>query len=44
MDGLEPWTPTAGSPQGTVISPLLSNAYLDPLDHIMAGQGVEMVR
>ena len=44
MDGLETWTPTAGSPQGAVISPLLSNAYLDPLDHILAEQGVEMVR
>jgi len=27
-----------------VISPLLSNIYLDPLDHMMAGQGFEMVR
>lgn len=38
------WTPEAGSPQGAVISPLLSNIYLDPLDHLMASQGVEMVR
>jgi RNA-directed DNA polymerase len=44
LDGLETWTPTSGSPQGAVISPLLSNIYLDPLDHLMAGQGVEMVR
>jgi RNA-directed DNA polymerase len=27
-----------------VISPLLSNIYLDPLDHLMAGRGFEMVR
>jgi len=27
-----------------VISPLLSNLYLDPLDHLMAGLGYEMVR
>jgi RNA-directed DNA polymerase len=27
-----------------VISPLLANVYLDPLDHAMAGQGFEMVR
>ncbi len=44
MDGLGEWTPTAGSPQGAVISPLLSNTYLDPLDHEMAKEGYEMVR
>ena len=33
-----------GTPQGAVISPLLANIYLDPLDHIMAGNGCEMVR
>jgi hypothetical protein len=31
-------------PQGVVLSPLLSNIYLDPLDHWMAEQGYEMVR
>jgi len=44
MDGLGRWTPERGSPQGAVISPLLSNIYLDPLDHLMAGNGNEMVR
>ena len=44
LEGLEQWTPTAGSPQGAVVSPLLSNIYLDPLDHMMAEQGIEMVR
>lgn len=44
MEGLEEWTPMAGSPQGAVVSPLLSNIYLDPLDHLMAGRGFEMVR
>jgi RNA-directed DNA polymerase len=33
-----------GTPQGGVISPLLSNIYLDPLDHLMEEQGFEMVR
>ena len=33
-----------GTPQGAVISPLLTNIYLDPLDHQMAQQGFEMVR
>lgn len=44
MDGLEEWEPTAGAPQGAVLSPLLSNVYLDPLDHLAAEQGFEMVR
>ena len=33
-----------GTPQGGVISPLLANIYLDPLDHQMAAAGWEMVR
>ena len=44
LDGLNGWTPEAGSPQGAIISPLLSNIYLDPLDHAMAAAGQEMVR
>lgn len=44
MEGLDQWTPTAGSPQGAVISPLLSNIYLDSLDHLMAASGFEMTR
>jgi RNA-directed DNA polymerase len=44
MEGLEQWTPFAGAPQGAVLSPLLSNIYLNPLDHLMEQQGMEMVR
>lgn len=33
-----------GTPQGAVISPLLANIYLNPLDHLMAGSGCERVR
>lgn len=38
------WTPEQGAPQGAVLSPLLSNIYLDPLDHLLARSGIEMVR
>jgi RNA-directed DNA polymerase len=44
METTEGWTPEEGTPQGAVISPLLSNIYLDPLDHRMARAGFEMVR
>ena len=44
MDGLASWTPEEGTPQGAVISPLLANIYLNPLDHLMAGHGYQMVR
>ena len=44
LDGDQEWVPEQGTPQGAVISPLLSNIYLDPLDHLMAERGFEMVR
>jgi len=44
LDGLDHWTPTAGAPQGAIISPLLSNLYLNELDHKMAAAGYEMTR
>lgn len=44
LQGLNRWTPVEGSPQGAVISPLLANIYLDPLDRLMAERGYPMVR
>lgn len=44
MDGLKHWTPEEGTPQGAVISPLLANLYLNPLDHLMATAGFQMIR
>lgn len=44
LDGLSQWVPEEGTPQGAVVSPLLSNIYLNPLDHLMARSGCEMVR
>jgi RNA-directed DNA polymerase len=44
LDGMKSWTPEGGTPQGAVLSPLLSNLYLSPLDHQMERAGVEMVR
>jgi len=44
LEGMREWEPDEGTPQGAVISPLLANIYLDPLDHLMANAGYEMVR
>ena len=44
MEELREWTPVAGVPQGAVLSPVLSNMYLNPLDHLLADSGFEMVR
>jgi RNA-directed DNA polymerase len=45
MDSAKGWQPTEqGTPQGAVVSPLLSNIYLEGLDWQMAKGGFEMVR
>ena len=38
------WKPAAGTPQGAVLSPLLANLYLHPLDLLMEQRGRKMVR
>jgi RNA-directed DNA polymerase len=45
LNELRQWEPTEqGTPQGAVISPLLANLYLHPLDLLMQQSGLEMVR
>jgi RNA-directed DNA polymerase len=45
LNELRQWEPTErGTPQGAVISPLLANLYLHPLDLLLQGSGLEMVR
>jgi len=45
LEELRGWQPTErGTPQGAVISPLLANLYLNPLDHQVAERGWAMVR
>lgn len=44
LHGLERWTPTQGTPQGAVLSPLLANIYLHDLDVWMSERGDRLVR
>jgi RNA-directed DNA polymerase len=44
MTDMARWQPTTGTPQGAVISPLLANLYLHPLDLLMEQNGWRMVR
>ena len=44
VKGAQRWTPTGGTPQGAVISPLLANIYLHPLDCWLRERGYRMVR
>jgi RNA-directed DNA polymerase len=44
ISDLKRWTPESGTPQGAVISPLLANLYLHPLDRLMREKGYHMIR
>lgn len=45
LEELKGWQPTErGTPQGAVISPMLANLYLNPLDQEMEGRGRKLVR
>ena len=44
LEELRHWNPITGVPQGAVLSPVLSNLYLNELDHLMEELGFEMVR
>lgn len=44
VEGAKEWTPIVGSPQGAVLSPLLANIYLHPLDKLMKDANFKMAR
>jgi RNA-directed DNA polymerase len=44
MEATRRWEAESGAPQGAVISPLLANIYLNPLDWLMQQAGMQMVR
>jgi RNA-directed DNA polymerase len=44
MEELKEWTPVNGTPQGAVLSPLLANLYLHPLDQHMKDAKYRMIR
>ena len=44
LEQMRAWTPVSGTPQGAVISPLLSNIYLHEFDRHLSERGYRLVR
>jgi RNA-directed DNA polymerase len=44
MEDMKRWNPISGTPQGAVLSPLLSNVYLHQLDLTLHQSGYKMIR
>jgi RNA-directed DNA polymerase len=44
IEGMNHWTPMAGTPQGSVISPLMANLYLHGLDEMLSSEEHKYVR
>jgi len=44
LEGCRSWTPTQGTPQGAVLSPLLANLYLHRLDVDLTAAGYRIIR
>jgi RNA-directed DNA polymerase len=44
LEEMKFWMPEKGTPQGAVISPLLANVYLHPVDTVMRQAGFTLVR
>jgi RNA-directed DNA polymerase len=44
LEGMAHWTPTRGTPQGAVASPLLANIYLHTMDQALVEAGLSIMR